>query len=72
MVRRWRPLKRCTRNCCPSAARARFWSYVGRALCAGKKTRQKGVHVLLHAEQLAPQLIHKDLLVREAVAGLLR
>ena len=44
----------------------------GRAFCAGKKTRHKGVHVLLHAEHLAPQLIHNDLLVRETVAGLLR
>jgi hypothetical protein len=31
-----------------------------------------GVRVLLHAEQLAPQRIRHDLLVREAVAGLLR
>ncbi|MGH3754727.1 MAG: hypothetical protein ACRDRP_18925 [Pseudonocardiaceae bacterium] len=30
------------------------------------------MQVLLHAEQLAPQMIHKDLLVREAVSGLLR
>ncbi|MGH3781946.1 MAG: helix-turn-helix domain-containing protein, partial [Pseudonocardiaceae bacterium] len=42
-----------------------------RALVAGKKTRDKGVRVLLHAEQLAPQRIHHDLFVREAVAGLL-
>jgi hypothetical protein len=28
--------------------------------------------VLPHAEHLAPQLIHNDLLVRETVAGLLR
>jgi len=56
----------------PKRRQAAFWSEVGRALCAGKKTRHKGVHVLLHAEHLAPQLIHNDLLVRETVAGLLR
>jgi hypothetical protein len=32
----------------------------------------QGVHVLLHAEHLVPQLIRNDLLVRETVAGLLR
>jgi hypothetical protein len=51
---------------------AQFWTEVGRALVMEKKTRHKGVHVLLHAEQLAPQLIHNDLLVREVVADLLR
>ncbi len=56
----------------PNRRQVRFWTYVGRALAAGKKTRHKGVGVLLHAEQLAPQLIYKDLLVRETVAGLLR
>jgi transcriptional regulator with XRE-family HTH domain len=56
----------------PKRRQAAFWSEVGRALCAVKKTRHKGVHVLLHAEHLAPQLIHNDLLVRETVADLLR
>jgi transcriptional regulator with XRE-family HTH domain len=56
----------------PKRSQAFFWSEVGRALCAVKKTRHKGVQVLLHAEHLAPQLIHNDLLVRETVAGLLR
>jgi hypothetical protein len=56
----------------PKRSQAFFWSEVGRALCAGKKTRHKGVHVLLHAEQLAPQLIHNDPIVRETVADLLR
>ncbi|MGH3781953.1 MAG: helix-turn-helix domain-containing protein [Pseudonocardiaceae bacterium] len=51
---------------------AEFWADVGRALVAGKKTRDKGVRVLLHAEELAPQRIRHDLLVREVVAGLLR
>jgi transcriptional regulator with XRE-family HTH domain len=51
---------------------AEFWAEVGRALVTGKKTRDKGVRVLLHAEQLAPQRIRRDLLVREAVADLLR
>ncbi|MGH4011108.1 MAG: helix-turn-helix domain-containing protein [Pseudonocardiaceae bacterium] len=56
----------------PNRRQAEFWSHVGRALVAEKKIRHKGVHVLLHAEQLAPQRIHKDMLVRETVAGLLR
>ncbi|MGH4006867.1 MAG: helix-turn-helix domain-containing protein, partial [Pseudonocardiaceae bacterium] len=56
----------------PKRSQAFFWSEVGRALVAGKKTRHKGVPVLLHAEQLAPQLIHQDPLVRETVADLLR
>jgi hypothetical protein len=51
---------------------AEFWADVGRALTSEKKTRDKGVRVLLHAEQLAPQRIRRDLLVREAVAGLVR
>ncbi|MGH3882863.1 MAG: helix-turn-helix domain-containing protein [Pseudonocardiaceae bacterium] len=55
-----------------SVRQAEFWAEVGRALVAGKKTRHKGVQVLLHAEQLAPQRIHHDLFVRETVADLLR
>jgi hypothetical protein len=51
---------------------AGFWADIGRALAAENKTRNKAVHVFLHAEQLAPQRIHKDVLVRETVAGLLR
>ena len=51
---------------------AEFWAEVGRALVAEKKTRQKGVRVLLHAEQLAPQRIRHDVFVRETVADLLR
>ncbi|MGH4011061.1 MAG: helix-turn-helix domain-containing protein [Pseudonocardiaceae bacterium] len=56
----------------PERQQAFFWIEVGRALVAGKKTRHKGVHVLLHAEHLAPQRIHTDVIVRETVAGLLR
>ncbi|MGH3834241.1 MAG: helix-turn-helix domain-containing protein [Pseudonocardiaceae bacterium] len=56
----------------PKRQQAFFWIEVGRALVAGKKTRHKGVHVLLHAEQLAPQRIRYDPIVRETVAGLLR
>jgi transcriptional regulator with XRE-family HTH domain len=51
---------------------AGFWADVGQAMVAEKKTRDKGVRVLVHAEQLAPQRIRNDLFVREAVAGLLR
>ncbi|MGH4006868.1 MAG: helix-turn-helix domain-containing protein [Pseudonocardiaceae bacterium] len=56
----------------PAVEQAGFWADIGRALVAGKKTRDKAVRVLAHAEQLAPQLIHKDLLIRETVADLLR
>ena len=57
----------------PSTARqAVFWAELGRALIAEKKTRDKGVRVLLHAEQLAPQRIYHDVFVRETVADLLR
>lgn len=56
----------------PKRHQAKFWAGVGRALCAGKKTRHKGVQVLVHAEHLAPQRIRNDVLVRETVAGLLR
>jgi hypothetical protein len=51
---------------------AGFWADVGRALAADKKSRDKAVRVLVHAEQLAPQRIRHDVLVREVVAGLLR
>ena len=57
----------------PSAARqAVFWAELGRALTAQKRTRQEGVRLLRHAEQLAPQRIYHDLFVREAIADLLR
>jgi hypothetical protein len=56
----------------PKRNQVQFGATVGRAMRAGNKTRDKGVRVLLHAEQLAPQRIHHDVLVRETVAGLLR
>ncbi|MGH3824324.1 MAG: helix-turn-helix domain-containing protein [Pseudonocardiaceae bacterium] len=57
----------------PSAShQAGFWADVGRAFAAEKKTREKAVRVLVHAEQLAPQRIHVNLLVREVVSDLLR
>lgn len=57
----------------PSTARqAAFWAELGRALTADKKTREKGVRALLHAEQLAPQRIYHDVFVRETIADLLR
>jgi transcriptional regulator with XRE-family HTH domain len=56
----------------PNSRQAHFWAELGRALIAAKETREKGVRVLLHAEQLAPQLIYHDVFVREAVADLLR
>ncbi|MGH3800481.1 MAG: helix-turn-helix domain-containing protein [Pseudonocardiaceae bacterium] len=57
----------------PAAShQAGFWADVGRALVTEKKTRDKAVGVLVHAEQLAPQRIRNDVVVREVVAGLLR
>jgi transcriptional regulator with XRE-family HTH domain len=55
-----------------TSRQAEFWAEVGRALAAEKKTREQAVRVLVRAEQLAPQRIHNDVFVREAVAGLLR
>ncbi|MGH3834221.1 MAG: helix-turn-helix domain-containing protein [Pseudonocardiaceae bacterium] len=51
---------------------AGFWIDVGRALVTEKKTRDKAVGALVHAEQLAPQRIRNDVVVREVVTGLLR
>jgi transcriptional regulator with XRE-family HTH domain len=56
----------------PNRRQTEFWAKVGRAMCAEKTTRDKGVRVLLHAESLAPQRIRHDVFVRETVAGLLR
>jgi transcriptional regulator with XRE-family HTH domain len=56
----------------PNSRQSQFWADLGRALIAAKKTREKGVRVLLHADQLAPQLIRHDVFAREAVADLLR
>lgn len=55
-----------------TSRQAEFWAELGRALVAGKKTREKGLRVLLHAEQLAPQRIRHDVFVHEAIAALLR
>jgi transcriptional regulator with XRE-family HTH domain len=52
--------------------RAEFWIELGRALVAGKKTREEGLRLLLRAERLAPQIVRTDLFVREAVADMLR
>ncbi|WP_280316210.1 helix-turn-helix domain-containing protein [Nocardia abscessus] len=57
----------------PSKARqAEFYMEVGRALLTDPTSRDKGVQVLLRAEQLAPQRVHADVLAREAVADVLR
>lgn len=57
----------------PGTSRAAvFWADLGRALISEKRTREKGLRLLLHAEQLAPQRIRHDVFVREAVADLLR
>jgi hypothetical protein len=56
----------------PKRRQVQFWSEVGRALAVEKKTREKAVRVLVHAEQLGPQMLHRDPLVREVVSGLLR
>lgn len=56
----------------PNSWQDQFWADLGRALIVAKRTRGKGVRVLLHADQLAPQLIYHDVFVRETVADLLR
>ena len=56
----------------PAVYQAEFWADVGRALVTQKKTRDKAVRVLVHAEQLAPQRIRHDVLVRETLTDLLR
>jgi transcriptional regulator with XRE-family HTH domain len=55
-----------------TSRQAEFWAEVGRALVNSRKTQEKGLRVLLHAEQLAPQRIRHDVFVREAIANLLR
>jgi transcriptional regulator with XRE-family HTH domain len=52
--------------------RASFYSDVGRALLTETTTREKGLALLLRAEKLAPQKVHNDVFVREAVGGALR
>jgi len=55
-----------------TVVQAGFWAEVGRAMVAERKTRDRAVPVLVHAEHLAPQRIHTDPIVREVVADLLR
>ncbi|WP_280264644.1 helix-turn-helix domain-containing protein [Nocardia wallacei] len=52
--------------------RAEFFMEVGRSLLTDPHRRDEGVSVLLRAEQLAPQRVHADVFVREAVADHLR
>jgi len=52
--------------------RAEHWMDVGRALLTEPRRRDAGVAALLRAESLAPQRVHADVLVREAVADHLR
>jgi hypothetical protein len=57
----------------PSACRqAEFWVDLGRTLVASKKTREKGLRLLMHAEDLAPQRVRHDIFARETVADMLR
>lgn len=56
----------------PPNRQAIFFAEVGRTLAAERKTREQGIRMLLHAEQLAPHRIRHDIFVREAVAHLLR
>lgn len=50
---------------------ASFHSDLGRALASDRTTRDAGVRSLIRAEQLAPQLVHNNILVRETVTDLL-
>jgi transcriptional regulator with XRE-family HTH domain len=51
---------------------AEFYMDVGRALLTEHRHRDRGIAALLRAEQLAPQRVHADVFVREAVADHLR
>lgn len=50
---------------------ASFHCDLGRALAGDRTTRDQGVRSLIRAEQLAPQLVHNNILVRETVTDLL-
>ncbi|HEX5405957.1 MAG TPA: helix-turn-helix transcriptional regulator [Pseudonocardiaceae bacterium] len=48
-----------------------FWIDYGRGLLADRKSRDRGLAALLHAETLAPQQVRNNVFVRESVANLL-
>ncbi|MFJ1461465.1 helix-turn-helix domain-containing protein [Nocardia sp. N2S4-5] len=57
----------------PSPVRqANYYAEAGRTLLAEPKYRDKGLALLLKAEELAPQRVRSDFFVREAVADQLR
>lgn len=57
----------------PSPSRqAEFYADFGRSMLREKATREHGLVALLRAEKLAPQRVHNDVFVREAVADQLR
>ncbi|WP_280428670.1 helix-turn-helix domain-containing protein [Nocardia brasiliensis] len=57
----------------PSPVRqAEYFAEVGRALIGEPKHKERGLALLLRAEDLAPQRIRADIFVREAVADQLR
>ncbi|RJQ74186.1 XRE family transcriptional regulator [Pseudonocardiaceae bacterium YIM PH 21723] len=57
----------------PSPSRkAEFFADWGRSLMTERATSEKGLKLLLQAEELAPQRIRRDVFVREAVSDSLR
>lgn len=48
-----------------------FWIDYGRGLIAERKTCERGLAALLHAEKLAPEQVRNNVFAREAVIGLL-
>lgn len=57
----------------PSPSRqAEFYCDLGRSLLTESSSRDKGLAMLLHAEELAPQRVRNDVFAREAVADQLR
>jgi len=57
----------------PSPKRqSNFFSDIGRAFLTEKRTRDNGIAMLMRAEKLAPQRVHNDPFVREAVGDALR
>jgi hypothetical protein len=55
-----------------ASRQASFFVDYGRGMLTERKTREKGLRALLHAETIAPQQVHNNPFVREAVGGVLR
>jgi transcriptional regulator with XRE-family HTH domain len=50
---------------------ASFWVDFGRGMLAERKTRDRGLQALVHAEQLAPHQVRTNVFARESVSNIL-